>query len=129
MSVLGDAGEGAADIKVRSFAPVDTVLSVSSSQSLEQSDFAVELFGGNAYAVRLLLNMQDEEHRIALNHGSVDSIASLKGATSNTALEGDNIVDGTLTLDIGSDVTVADMPEGEVSSRALTSLTWVVAAK
>ncbi len=129
VSVLGNEGKSAADIKVRSFAPVDTTLSVSSSQSLEQSGFAVELFGGNAYAVRVLLNMQGEEHRIALNHGSVNPIASLKGATSNTALEGDNIVDGTLTLDIGSGVTVAAMPEGEVGSKALTSLTWVVAAK
>lgn len=129
VSVLGDEGEEAAAIKIRSFAPVETTLSVTSSQSLEQSDFAVELFGGNAYAVRLLLNMQGEDHKLALNYGSINAIANLKGAVSNTALEGENIVDGTLTLDIGSGVTVAEMPEGEVTSKALTNLTWVVAVK
>lgn len=129
VSVLGNEEKGAADIKIRSFAPVETTLSVTSSQSLEQSDFAVELFGGNAYAVRLLLNMQGEDHKLALNYGSINAIANLKGAVSNTALEGENIVDGTLTLDIGSGVTVAEMPEGEVTSKALTNLTWVVAVK
>ncbi len=123
VTVAGSEDE-AAPVRIRSFTPVETRLSVSTKQEAAQLELADVLFDGRPTSVLVSISIGDAVYKLRLSGATYANVAKIAKATSDTDA---GTVDGALTLEIPRSVNVVPLDE-PVDSVDLTSVVWTVAA-